>query len=54
MVMCASIFLGSASVVEQSLKEEQQRRSEAEEQVQLLKNKLAGELATSSIINIHV
>lgn len=37
---------GGAGGVEQSLKEEQERRTEAEEQVQLLKQKLSGKFAT--------
>ena len=36
----------SASVVGQSLREERERRAEAERQVQLLEQRLAGELAT--------
>ena len=36
----------SASVVGQSLREERERRAEAEKQVQLLEQRLAGELAT--------
>ena len=39
-------FAGSANGMEQHLKEEQQKRSEAEKEVQLLKQRLSGELAT--------
>ena len=38
---------GRANGVEQSLQEEQERRTEAEEQVQLLKQKLSGEFCNS-------
>ena len=38
----------SASVVGQSLREERERRAEAEKQVQLLEQRVAGELATCS------
>ena len=41
---------GSAGGVGQCLKEEQERRAEAEEQVQLLKQKLYSEFATLTIV----
>ena len=46
-------FSGTDSGLEQSVKEEQQRRAEAETQVQLPKERVSGEFPTLALIVVY-